>query len=438
MSIFFITVISIVVILGSKKIFGKWFNPVSLYTIIWGVMLFLFELKLIAFFELRFNTWLIIITAYASFLLGATIIFTSRSALGKSNSVFNEKIINPTLFFDNGRILMFTIYFLSIVGLASALQHWNVLINEYGSVVNVLINSYAVYSSRITGDEPAGIIPYLWLTSYFAAFLAGIYTAYKRRLTFPAVISLTGIALKESAKLTRAGILFGLFLFLISFVLTRHLLNSDIANKYVFKRSTLVVSVIVILAIMVSSATFIKVIRNPIEEMKGTSQSLSKFEGGAVISPTIYFYAASQVGVLNQYFEKGKENLPFGNATFLSVYNLLSKFNLVERPKVHSKGYFIPQWSNTATFLRDIHSDFGYAGLLLVPFLLGLCVTFYWFRFYETQKFVYLVLLAHLFVIIGMSFFALATRFPPWVFGITLLSIGIPVIEKFIINRISD
>jgi len=438
MSIFFITVISIVVILGSKKIFGKWFNPVSLYTIIWGVMLFLYELKLIAFFDLRTNTWLIIIASFTSFLLGVITILSSRSTAGKSNIVFETCEISPPIFLDNGKVLRYTIFFLSIIGLASALQHWQVLLSEYGSVFNVLVHSYTVYRSRLTGDEPAGIIPYVWLASYFAVFLAGIYTAYKRKLTLLSTVPLIAIVLKETARLTRAGILFGLFSFIISFVLTRHLLTKDRSKKFEFKKTKLILTVLIVISIMVSGAALVKIIRNPVEEFGGTSSSLNQVKGGAFISPAIYFYASSQVGVLNQYLEKNKENVNFGYSTFFGVYTILSKFHLVEKPKTQHKGYLIPQWSNTATFLREIHADFGFAGILLIPFLIGLLATFYWFKFFETHNFIYHVTLTHLLLIIAMSFFSLATRFPVWIYGWILFLFCIPIMEKIIKNKVID
>ena len=46
----------------------------------------------------------------------------------------------------------------------------------------------------------------------------------------------------------------------------------------------------VILVLLVGSASFIKVSRNTIDSFQGTSSSLSQFEGGAFMSPSIYLY----------------------------------------------------------------------------------------------------------------------------------------------------
>lgn len=426
MSTFLVLLIGTLSILLSKKILGKWFNHLSLYSAIWMTMIYLYELKLIRFAPLSAQTWIIIAASFISFILGIVTILTARSAVGKNNYAFLKNQVSLSFFEDSGKLVKHIIYVLSLIGLFAAIQHWYVLLVKWGSIENVLLHSYAIYTSRLTGTEPEGIVPYLWLASYFAVFFAGIYTAYKGKITFVSVLPLIGIVIKESARLTRSGILFGLFYFVISFLLYRHLINKSNLNAFrMSKYKTIIVTILTII-LMVTGAALVKVIRNPVENIRGATRELKELEDNALISPSIYFYASSQVGVLNKYLEKEEEIVPIGNSTFFPIYRFLSKFDFVSKPRVQHRGYFIPNWSNTATFLRDIHADFGYTGLFLFPFLLGIATTYFWFRFYQSGSLISLLFLTHSYLIIAMSFFVLATRFPAWFYGLLF----IPVIVK--------
>ena len=196
--------------------FGKWFNHLTIYSLIWMTMLYLYELGLIYFVTLSVYTWLVIIGAFLSFVFGILTLLSARGTLNLKSQATIEQL---KLFTDDGKTLKYTIYFFSIIGLLAALQHWNVLLSKYGTVINVFLNAYHIYQERVSG-QLEGVIPYIWLIIYPAICLAGIYTAYKRKLTFVALLPLIALVLKESANLSRAGMLFGLSEFIASFFTT--------------------------------------------------------------------------------------------------------------------------------------------------------------------------------------------------------------------------
>ncbi len=188
-------------------------------------------------------------------------------------------------------------------------------------------------------------------------------------MTIATVLPIFALILKEVANLSRAGILLGFSEFIISFMLFRHLLSKDKAVRKKGKiKVTIGIGIVVLL--LVIGAGFVKTVRQATDTFKGTSGSLAKLEGGAFISPSIYFYAASQVGVLNQFLEADKERWSFGSNTFFTIYSALAKFDLVDKPRIYQQGYFIPNWSNTGTYLREVYSDFGFVGIFLVPVLI--------------------------------------------------------------------
>ena len=88
-------------------------------------------------------------------------------------------------------------------------------------------------------------------------------------------------------------------------------------------------------------------------------------------------------------------------------------------------------WTNTGTYIRELHADFGVAGIFLVPYLLGLIVTWLWFKFYKKKSLLVLAILVYLYLIIGFSFLEMVSRVSYWFYSLIVIICFIPVIEKF-------
>ncbi len=409
-----------------KFIFKKWFNHLSIYSSIWMMMIILYEIRLIPFGDLRSETWSVIVIAFLAYFLGILTIYSTRNRQLDMSNI--PKVISPMILSDGGKTIKFAIVILSLIGFFSAIQHWTVLIKEFGSVIGVLLNATTYYRMRVAG-EIKGVIPYIFIASYIAIFLSGIYTAYKKKLTFIAVLPILAVVFKEMANLGRAGILLGLIEFMTAFILFRYLLSEDDRNEKI-KKSRIIFAMLIVLSLMVGGAVLVKTVRKPIDSFQGTSRELKSFEGNMFISPSIYLYTCSHLGVLNKYLEKDEENGYWGEHTFLPIYNLISKLGVIEHPSFFQRGYFIPMWSNTGTYLREIDADFGKAGVLLVPFLMGLLTTYFWFRFYEQKSLLSLVVLTYLYLIIVFSFLVMVSRLSSWFISFGILLVLIPILEK--------
>ena len=77
-----------------------------------------------------------------------------------------------------------------------------------------------------------------------------------------------------------------------------------------------------------------------------------------------------------------------------------------------------------------MHADFGTLGILLGPFLLGLFLTWLWYRFFRTKSLITFSFLVFLNIIVGLSFFVMATRVLYWFVTLVLVIIIIPFLEK--------
>jgi oligosaccharide repeat unit polymerase len=149
-----------------------------------------------------------------------------------------------------------------------------------------------------------------------------------------------------------------------------------------------------------------------------------------LFSPSIYLYISSDAGVLSKYLEMDKEETRIGENSFRLFYDFLSRFDLVEKPAFFQRGYFIPMWTNTGTFIREIHADFGIIGVITIPFILGIILTRLWFSFIRTGNIYSLLFMVYLYLIIGFSFLVMVTRLNQWYFSQALILLYLPILQK--------
>jgi len=224
--------------------------------------------------------------------------------------------------------------------------------------------------------------------------------------------------------------LFSTMEFVFTFILFRHLLSNDTTKRFKFSKTNALVATIILLALLITASSFVRVSRSARENYVGASKELRQQKDNFLFSPSVYLYISSDVGVLSKYLELEKEETNFGQNTFRLVYDVLSKLKLSEEPDFFQKGYFIPMWTNTGTYIREIHADFGIIGVLFFPYLLGLVITWLWFRFFEHKNIYTLLVLVYLFLIVGFSFLMMITRLNIWFFSQALILMYLPILEK--------
>lgn len=429
MSLLLVAAISIIGIVLGKLLFCKWINHLTLYCIIMGGLIFFYELKLLPYYDISPLAWFFIISSFLSFLLGILTIITARNS-SLNDQIFAKKsdIILP-IFRDDGKTLKYTLFFFSALCLFAAIQNWVVLINMFGNITSVIINAVTVY--RLNGQgEIKGIIPYISYSGYIAIFFSGIYTAYKRRFSLLTFFPFIGIIIKELASVGRAGMLFALMEFLFSFFLFRHLLNDDFSQKFKFSKINAIIATTVLILFFIISSSLVKISRGSPENFTGTSRELKQLKDNIIVSPSLYLYLSSDVGVLSQYLRSEGDGTRFGQNTFLPIYDFLAKFGAVDRPHDFQKGYYIPMWTNTGTYIRELHADFGVTGVFVGPYLIGVLITWLWFKFYEKKNLIVFAFLVFLNLIVGFSFFVMVTRLLYWFISLSIIVLLIPVLEK--------
>lgn len=432
MSLLLIAVIIILGIVLGKYLFKHWFNHLTLYCLIFGGSLFLYELKLLPYIDLTPYTWILMLSAFLSFFLGILTIITARHLYKESPISVEKSNISLKIFADDGATLKLTIFIFGIISLYSAVELWMIFIKQFGSIPAVLLNGEVIYRMNV-GGKIKGNTPYLHLLGFVAIYLSGIYTAYKKKFTLLTFLPLVSIILREIAGAGRAGMLFALMQFILSFFLFKHLLSNDLKERFKFSKISALVGAMILLIIFVGGSTLVKATR--VSDVASTtysaaSKELRQTRGNLIISPSLYLYLSSDVGVFSKYLSSEGERTPFGQNTFMTFYNFLGKLNIVQKPHEFQRGYFVPMWTNTGTYLRELHADFGPVGVFLGPYLLGLLITWLWFKFLEKKSLITFVFLVNLNIIVAFSFFVMATRVLYWFTSLVLIIILIPVLER--------
>lgn len=425
MTVFIVIFVSSISVILGRILFGKWFNHLTIYAALWGMMLALYELKFLRFIDIQPYAWLVIISGYLAFCLGIVTCFAAKGSFDEKEEVPGRSgVPEIPLLSDGGKVLKTAIWISGTIGMAAAVQNWIVLLNHFGSIGSIFLAANQIYRTRVEAEIP-GVIPYVSAFSGVGIILAGIYTAYKNKITLAALLPIAGALLKSLAMFGRVWMLIALVQFVSSFVLFKSFLQLKRKGN-----AKLTISLAIVFIVFVAGASLVKNTRGTYEVYKGASSEMQDIKGGIVISPSVYLYLSSHAGVLSKYLEEGKETARWGQYTFSPFYNVLAKFHLTEKVPFDSRGYFIPMWTNSGTYLRDLHVDFGVPGIWVFPYLLGLISTFLWFKFYSTGGMRYFVIFVHMYVIISISFITIATRGADWYFGLAVLLIVMPFLEK--------
>lgn len=395
-----------------KRIFEYWFNPITIYSFVWTGLISLYQLKLFKYYELSFETWFVVFLSFYSFFFGIILYYyftRDKRIIYKPLKLSINEII------QNTQLIKLIILTTGLIALVSSLQNWYILLKEYDSVVNILINAQEIYQKRVDG-EIKGVLPYTWAFGFVSIFFAAILSAKQNKFSFLTIFPLVAIVLKDLAMIARSNILFGFLEFGTVFILVKVFFNNNGIKIGRPNKRNIIIGFIMILILVIGSATIVRSVKGTIESFKASTNTLSKIRSGVFITPSLYLYLSSHVGVLNKYLlvNDEPEKTKFGQNTFESIYNILSKFDLATSPGSYQRGYYIPMWTNTGTYIREIHADFGAVGLIVIPFMLGFFSIYYWVKFFETGELYSLNILIHLILIIWFSFLTMITRQGGW------------------------
>ena len=429
---FFLFFAGFLLALLGKKAFGRWFNPVSFYSIIWGGLLGMHELKLLRYTNLHMETWLLIFSSWGVFVLGGYTALLGWKAKGVADTTGELKL--------DERSLAKAILVLCAIGSVGVVQHWLVLIRNFGSISTAIVLGSIVYSARIQGELP-GMVPYIADAVLAAVSLAGVYFASRRRMNLIVIIPLILASLEAMAWMGRAKILIAGVLIFSSFSFSVMGYNSIKYSKRA--KWGIVVSLALILALIALSSEGIRSIRKTNEKFYAASQTLNKLRGVPFLTPSIYVYMSGHVAVLDKFLqyemEGNGEKIVFGENTLAPIYRMVSRLiGEGDYVPAYQRFYRVPIDLNTGTYLRELYVDFGEAGALIFPYILGFVTSLLYLNNRRSPRLWKIVLLSHLFVIIGFSFAMQAMRWGYWWDSVIISLIVANILEKRLVSPASS
>ena len=118
----------------------------------------------------------------------------------------------------------------------------------------------------------------------------------------------------------------------------------------------------------------------------------------------------------------------------MPLYRILNKFQLIREPRFYQKGYLVPIWTNTGTYLREVHADFGYAGIFLFPFFLSLTLSYFWVKTYSSFNLLYFLSLIYFLLIVFYSFLMNVTRLGNWLISYIILLIIFSFFNHYLVR----
>jgi oligosaccharide repeat unit polymerase len=376
------------------------------------------------------EAWIFMISAWILLYLGSAVIIIIRHLNGDVDikSKPSDFIGEPNESLDGFiNILKILIIVLSILGTLSIVSYWIVLTKTFGNIVIALAQTALWYHLRVRGDITQGI-PYLSSLILVCCLFAGIYSGVKGKITFLSIIPLVLIIIYSILSMGRAAILIAITLYITSHLTSYKYFNTQ-GTKSQTRKWIITIAIIVVLAMF--SAEQIRALRRIGESYKryGENKSMSVLRNTPFLTPSVYFYLSGEPVVLSEYIQKNREQVPTGWYTFAPIYRILAKMGLTKKPPYVQPFYLIPAPMNTGTYLRELHADFGIAGVVLFPFLLGLvCSILILSRSYSVTK---MIVLAHLYVYTVMTFICNAIGLGNWLISFLVSFFLAQIIDRY-------
>lgn len=410
MDTFLIAFFGIFMIIAGYLMLKRWFNHLTIYSVIWTIVLGLYSLRLIGYYSLIPRAWVLIILGWIALYLGSTVVLCAKKTIRAESMA--DRSLNDTNFKKYIKTLRIAIIVSSMIGFLGILSQWHGLIKIFGNIRTAFAYSNLIYQFRVGGV--IGGIPYLSSFILTASTLGGVYSRLRNRIDVVSILPLIFAVIQGMTTMARAGIIIAGTLFISAYL---------ISSKFLSIKRKIVVPIIVVFCFILFGSEKIRSTRGVTEsyEKYGESEFLSNLRDFSFITPSIYLYTSGHPVVFSEYLKKGREEFYPGWYTFAPIYRLLAKFDIVKRPSYYQPFYLTPVPMNTGTYLREIHADFGVVGVLFFPFLLGfICTTLFLTPRFSVLR---IIILSYLYVIVIMSFTCNAAGLGYWMisFLITIL-----------------
>ena len=372
-----------------KAWFRRWFNPLSIYSAIWGFCLCNYELRLIQYEPISSLAWFYIFLAWASLFLGAGCAFLLLGLRSRGK----QAIVAINM--DRLRV---AIVVLTCIGAVELISQLLAIKGQFGNPFSALVTDAGeIYAARTENELSA--VSYVGAFSLAACAMAGIYTARRGRLTLVGTAPLITISLQLIAVMGRTGLGMGAVLFLAT------LLYTPPGQKFTILKWQRVLGTAIGM-LLVGSFTLVSSVRRLNVSFPGITPAMEDISTYVPFFPSIYSNFSATPVAFSLYLSSPSDLKEghWGTYTFAPVLRLLSHMGFETKVPAHEENYYTPVPINTSTYLKNLYSDFGPSGVVLFPLGLGFLIAMFTIQISRVANPVSLVLLANLYMLAVFAF----------------------------------
>lgn len=401
------------------RVYGRWINHITIYGAVWGTQMILYQLKLINYPDLSYET--------VSYIFGAWAIFVLASLTVKN--YYSSVDSNPGFQPSSNTALRNIVFLFTVIGAVGTYQHWTVLIKMFGSVQSTILHGYILYRMRVQEGIP-GQWPYVDSVSLAASLFGGYFAGTRHKLAILGIIPIITEVIEAAAGFGRSKLIIAVVLWGTGYFLPR--VKARVTDwRNLRRRMTLL---FVIVAIFAFGMEFVRTFRGAKESFTGETRTLSHIKGVGFITPSLYLYLSSDVAVLNKFlseeFSGDGEHGRIGANSLAPIYNVFGKLGVTEPEPTYEKFYAVPVLTNTGSYLKELYLDWGVGGALVFVYLLGALCSIVFEAYQRKRTMLLLAVLSHLYVVVFFTFAVQATRWGYWMISLIFSAIGALIIDK--------
>ncbi|PXV63072.1 oligosaccharide repeat unit polymerase [Halanaerobium congolense] len=384
-------------------------SPLGIYGIVWLGLIVFSRIGFVEYNSFTFEANLIYLLNYFMFLLGSLTI-----KIGVKWQINKKKLLNKInyerLNLFNDKLILYVIRILLFISLFSIIIKWIVLINNFGSLTFIInhanhVRYQLIGSNNLNFPFYYRYIAYLSSLSIIAAVFSSFYVIFISSKVITPYLSLIILLLNDLVTFGRINIIWGSLFFVSAFIISVYLGINKINYKTILKYIIIVVVVFLIINLPRQIRS------NGVGLISNISDTFKSY----------YIYATGGFTAFSEYLRTAKSSTTNGWAFFNPFMRFFERLGIIKSIDFSYIYDFIdiPFRFNVFTILRDIYSDFGIIGIILIPYILGGFSTYICFSLKYKFKLTTILMLIYIYMSIIFS-----VIYNPFSMGVNIIGLG--------------
>jgi len=403
----------------SKMLFHTLLSPLGLYALIWLPLFGLYLMRLIDYEPINDEMWYAVSISFLSFCLGSATPVVAWKSVLRVKSNHGCRGTHWEINFTLRKKLTMVLVVLCVFSLLSVLGQWVILVGKFGGVEAIFEQGYNLRLSYVEGER-FGIFDYLHIFAFVGAIFGGMYLAlfgfrrFRNFISYIPILVIVSFAVPVSARL---NILWGVFLYGFGYAFTRFGIGRSI--KLTWRKGIALVAVSMTVFLVLNQLWLIRIGGEYPLHVQYASPEILTFKefildvlgifgygiAGNLVSN--YVYATNTFAKLNAVVggTAAPDVLNWGTMSFAAFFRLFRKIGVIEGKFSGQLGtIFAPIPLKPGTYLAQAYYDYGWIGVLILPYLLGSVSSWAFIRLKSCPSFTLIGLLAILYLAIFYSF----------------------------------